>query len=231
MSPILVRPVREQLEHDRIIRQLQTKYKRKYEVGINPGSERTVPVGLAPALVYPDLVLQSPERSHRVLGLVEVETTESVNTLEAMAEWVPYGRQKAPFYLYVPVGMVDVARRLCEDYQVPVAEVWSFSGIGDQVRFAMAYRSPNAPEITIPAALVRPAAARRASRAAVKPAAAKPAAAKRPASAAARPARSQKPAPSTSRRPGGTRAAKSAPARPGPKVTKSAPARKTVKRK
>ena len=32
MSPILVRPVREQLEHDRIIRLLQAKLKRKYEV-------------------------------------------------------------------------------------------------------------------------------------------------------------------------------------------------------
>jgi len=30
VSPILVRPVREQLEHDRIIRQLQTKFKRKH---------------------------------------------------------------------------------------------------------------------------------------------------------------------------------------------------------
>ena len=37
MSPIFIRPVREQLEHDRLIRHLQAKYKRKYEVGINVG--------------------------------------------------------------------------------------------------------------------------------------------------------------------------------------------------
>ena len=32
-----MRPVREQLEHDRVIRLLQAKYKRKFEVAINPG--------------------------------------------------------------------------------------------------------------------------------------------------------------------------------------------------
>ena len=35
MSPILVRPVREQLEHDRIIRLLQVRLKRKGEVVAN----------------------------------------------------------------------------------------------------------------------------------------------------------------------------------------------------
>ena len=32
MSPILVRPVRERLEHVRIIRQLQAKFRRKYQL-------------------------------------------------------------------------------------------------------------------------------------------------------------------------------------------------------
>ena len=58
LSPILVRPVREQLEHDRVIRLLQAKYKRKFEVAINPGNEQTVPVLVGPRPV-PDLVLQS----------------------------------------------------------------------------------------------------------------------------------------------------------------------------
>ena len=43
MSPILVRPVREQLEHDRVIRLLQAKLKRKHDVAINIGDEQTVP--------------------------------------------------------------------------------------------------------------------------------------------------------------------------------------------
>ena len=48
MSPILVRPVREQLEHDRLIRLLQVKLRRKYDAGINPGAEQNVPVGVGP---------------------------------------------------------------------------------------------------------------------------------------------------------------------------------------
>ena len=63
MSPILVRPVREQLEHDRVIRLLQAKYKRKFEVAINPGNEQTAPVGPTEAPWYPDLVLLADHRS------------------------------------------------------------------------------------------------------------------------------------------------------------------------
>ena len=87
MSPILVRPVREQLEHDRLIRLLQVKLRRKFDAGINPGAEQNVPVGAGPRRVYPDLVLLSLERGRRLQGVVEVETGESVNHLEALAQW------------------------------------------------------------------------------------------------------------------------------------------------
>ena len=70
MSPILVRPVREQLEHDRVIRLLQAKYKRKFEVAINPGHEQTMPVGNGPSPWFPDLVLQSQERGRKLQGVV-----------------------------------------------------------------------------------------------------------------------------------------------------------------
>lgn len=90
MSPILVRPVREQLEHDRIIRLLQAKCRRRYEVGINPGAEQNAAVGNGDASVYPDLVLQSQERGHKLQAVVEVETGESVNHLEALAEWAHF---------------------------------------------------------------------------------------------------------------------------------------------
>ncbi len=113
LSPILVRPVREQLEHDRVIRLLQAKYKRKFEVGINPGSDQAVPVGTGTSAIFPDLVLQSQERGRKLLGIVEVETSESVNHLEALAQWAAFGRLRAPFHLYVPAGSVDTTRRLC----------------------------------------------------------------------------------------------------------------------
>lgn len=145
MSPILVRPVREQLEHDRIIRQLQAKFRRKFDALINPGNEQTAPVGVPPQAIYPDVVLNSLERGRKLLGIVEVETGESVNHLEALAEWSHFGRSRVPFYLYVPAGMVDVARRLCEDNQIYVSEIWSFHTVGDQVRFTMVHRSKEAP--------------------------------------------------------------------------------------
>jgi len=145
VSPILVRPVREQLEHDRIIRQLQAKWRRKYEAGINPGNEQNAPVGAGPTAAYPDLVLMSTERGHRLQGVIEVETGESVNHLEALSQWAPFGRLRAPFHLYVPAGMVDVARRLCEENQIYVTEIWSYHTVGDQIRFTLVHRSREAP--------------------------------------------------------------------------------------
>jgi hypothetical protein len=145
VSPILVRPVREQLEHDRIIRQLQARFRRKYESGINPGAEQNAPVGAGSAAQYPDLVLTSMDRGHKVQAVIEVETGESVNHLEALAQWTHFSRLRVPFHLYVPAGMVDVARRLCEDNNVYVSEIWSYHAVGDQIRFTLVHRSKEAP--------------------------------------------------------------------------------------
>lgn len=188
MSPILVRPVREQLEHDRVIRLLQAKTKRKYDAGINPGAERNVPVGTGPQALYPDLVLTSLDRGRKIEAVIEVETGESVNHLEALAEWAHLARLRSAFHLYVPSSMVDVARRLCDDNHIVVGELWSYHGIGDDVRFTLVHRSKE----IVPSRPKRPAAA--------------PVAAKRAAQAA--PAR-RKPRPSGSVRP--VRGAKAAP--------------------
>jgi len=141
VSPILVRPVREQLEHDRLIRLLQAKLKRKFDPGINPGAEQNAPVGTPPAAVFPDLVLYSVERGRRLQGVIEVETGESVNHLEALAQWTHLARLRVPFYLYVPSAMVDVARRLCEDNKVQATEIWSYHQVGDQFRFTLMHRA------------------------------------------------------------------------------------------
>jgi hypothetical protein len=142
--PILVRPVREQLEHDRVIRLLQAKLKRRYEVAINAGDERVAGIKAGTGQVFPDLVLTSPDRGHRLEGIVEVETSESVNHLEAMAQWAHFGRLRAPFHLYVPAAAVDIARRLMADNQAAVAELWSYHTIGDQTRFTLVQRSAGA---------------------------------------------------------------------------------------
>ena len=93
MSPILVRPVREQLEHDRIIRLLHAKFRRKYEAGMNPGTEQNAPVGTGPSALYPGPRASRPlERGRKLQAVVEVETGESVNHLEALAQWAHFAQ-------------------------------------------------------------------------------------------------------------------------------------------
>jgi hypothetical protein len=231
LSPILVRPVREQLEHDRVIRLLQAKYKRKFEVAINPGNEQTAPVGTAPALWYPDLVLLSSERSRKLVGVVEVETAESVNNLEAMSQWKTFGSLRVQFHLYVPVSGVDSARRLLADHQIEATEIWAYHAIGDQIRFTPVLRAAQPADVR-----TRPAAETREPAAVAKPAASKsptpartPVSRSRPARAAAKPAgrAAARPKP----RPAAVRAKAPATARGKAAARKSAPASKALKRK
>ncbi|HZM60711.1 MAG TPA: hypothetical protein VFB85_12965 [Vicinamibacterales bacterium] len=221
MSPILVRPVREQLEHDRVIRLLQAKYKRKFDVAINPGQEQSTPVGSPQSPWYPDLVLLSAERGKKLLGVVEVETAESVNHLEAMSQWAAFGKLKVEFHLYVPVSGVDSARRLCSDLQIPVTEVWAYSSIGDQIRFTAVQRAPGAaPEVrTKPASEPKP--AREPQPLRVAKSAAPPARTKAPARRPAPPAAKARPA----------KARAAASRRPAPKPAAKKSAAKAQKRK
>jgi hypothetical protein len=181
LSPILVRPVREQLEHDRLIRLLHTKFRRKYEAGMNPGNEQNTPVGVGPAALYPDLVLMAPDRGHRLQAVVEVETGESVNHLEALSQWAHFARMRAAFHLYVPANMVDVARRLCEDDNIPVGEIWSYHLVGDEPRFTVVHRNREAQVVSRAKPVSRPAVA-----------ASSPA--RKPAPRASKPVKSTKPA-------------------------------------
>ena len=145
MSPILVRPVREQLEHDRIIRLLQVRLKRRHEVAVNIDPEHTVPVKIGTVQLFPDLVLTADDRGKKLEATVEVETAESVNHLEAMSQWAHLGRSRAPFHLYVPASSVEIARRLATENHVHVTELWSYHTIGDQTRFTLVQRA-SAPE-------------------------------------------------------------------------------------
>jgi hypothetical protein len=145
LSPILVRPVREQLEHDRVIRLLQAKLKRKYDVAVNLADEQTAGIKVGTGQMFPDLVLTSQDKSHRLEGVIEVETGESVNHLEAMAQWAHFGRVRAPFHLYVPAAAVDIARRLCAENDVSFSEIWSYHSLGDQTRFTLVAKSATKP--------------------------------------------------------------------------------------
>lgn len=99
MSPILTRPVREQLEHDRVIRLLQARYKRKTEVIINPGSEQNQSVQVENLVLFPDVLIFA-EGGKKLVGTVEVETGESVTSLEARAQWARFAKLRVPLHLY-----------------------------------------------------------------------------------------------------------------------------------
>ena len=146
MSPIIFRPIREQLEHDRVIRQLQkqSRWRREFEVAINVGAEEAVSVKVGDRICYPDLVLTRRIGARRLYGVVEVETAESVNHLEAVSEWTHFAKARGVFYLYVPAGFTDVALRLCENSKINVTEVWAYYAFGSQAKFSMVYRSRRA---------------------------------------------------------------------------------------
>jgi hypothetical protein len=199
MSPIFVRPVREQLEHDRLIRHLQTKYKRKLDVAINVGDEQVAPVKIGALTLFPDLVLTNGKK---LAGLVEVESGESVNNLEAMAQWVHFSKARVPFHLYVPVTVYDAARRLCEANHANVSEIWTYRPAVDGFDLVRMFHDASAAS-SRPAA--KPAADSKPRKAAKPAVAAKPAKAAKsvakPAKPAAKSARkASRPAPAASRR-------------------------------
>jgi len=173
VSPIFVRPVREQLEHDRLIRFLQVRYKRKLDAAINVGDERVVPVKIGAATFFPDLVLTSGKK---LAGVVEVETGESVNNLEALAQWTHFSHAKVPFHLYVPVPGYDAARRLCEANKATPAEIWTYRPTNDgfdlvrmQHDSAQAATAVKAPAKPAPVTKAKPPAAKPAKAPKTKP--------------------------------------------------------------
>jgi len=114
--------------------------------------------------------------------VIEVETGESVNHLEALAQWSHLGRLRTAFHLYVPSSMVEVARRLCSDNAIVAKEIWAYHGVGDEMRFTLVHRTKESHAARKAPRPKRPApGARRASR--PKPG---------PVKAAKKPARGQK---------------------------------------
>lgn len=228
MSPILVRPVREQLEHDRLVRFLLLKYKRRGEVIANTGDERTASIKIGPNVYFPDLLVTEGKKTTAV---VEVETGESVNNLEALAQWVHFAKARVPFHLYVPVASYDGARRLCDLHQIHVTEFWTYRAAMDGFdliagtptgRGSASARNGSRSGSRAGTNAAAASAPAKPNGAAAKPAAVKPV----PAKPAAAKLASTKPAPakSSARKPVATA---KAPAKP-PKVTKAAK-KKTAK--
>lgn len=198
MSPIYVRPEREQAEHDRLIRFLQAKYSKDFDAVANPGDERVAPVKVAAVTHFPDIVLSEDQR---LAGVVEIETAASVNNLETMAKWVPFSRARVPFHLYVPVQGYEAALRLAEAHMVKAAEIWTYRPATEGFDLVRMFVDPTIAARATKAAAAKGASAKSAASKAAKPVAAKAsvqtAAAVRPVASkpvASRPAASKAPA-------------------------------------
>lgn len=229
MSPILTRPVREQLEHDRVIRELQAKYKRKTDVIINPGNEQNQSISVGDLVVFPDLLVFA-EGTKRLLITVEVETGESVNPIEARAEWGNFSKLKVPMHLYVPPACVEAVKRICDEYQILVSELWTYTTTFDQIRFTQVSKSPDAPVVKIPERAAasgsgngKPAVVKTKAAPVARPVAAKPATKAKPA-ARSKPAAKAKPAPKA-------KAASRAKPAPKPKAKPAAKKAPKIKKK
>jgi hypothetical protein len=154
LSPILLRPSREQDEHDRLARFLEAKYsKKKLEVHVNVRDEEVMPVKFGALTRYPDLVLGE---ARKLAGVVEIETGESVNNLEALAQWVHFGKAKVPFHLYVPANMYEATRRLCDTYHARVTEIWTYRGAVDGFDLVRMYADSQA-KFPKPSTILKPA--------------------------------------------------------------------------
>jgi hypothetical protein len=141
VSPIYIRPAREQAEHDRLILFLEAKYGKKLDVLINKGDARDYALKVGLGTFFPDLILQE---AGKLTGVIEIETGESTNNLEALAQWVHFGKAKAPFHLYVPVLAYDAARRFCEQNQVTVSEIWTYRPLMDGFDLVRVFHDPQA---------------------------------------------------------------------------------------
>ncbi len=141
MSPIYIRPAREQAEHDRLTLFLEAKHGKKLDVLINKGDARDYALKIGTGTYFPDLILQE---SGKPVGVIEIETGESTNNLEALAQWVHFGKAKVPFHLYVPVVMFDAARRFCEQNQVTVSEIWTYRTLMDGFDLVRVFQDPQA---------------------------------------------------------------------------------------
>lgn len=69
-------------------------------------------------VLYPNIVITSPDGTIRELGTIESKTSaseQSVPRWKALSDVAPYGREYKKFFLYVPEGTEEKTKNLLED--------------------------------------------------------------------------------------------------------------------
>jgi hypothetical protein len=97
--------------HDNVIKRAAEQLdKTNHDVLTNPNNEKNVWIGNN----YPDIVLVK-KGTTTVDFIIEVETADSVNIVEATNQWKKYATEiKASFYLLVPISHKGMAIGLCK---------------------------------------------------------------------------------------------------------------------
>ncbi len=139
--PIYIRPAREQAEHDRLISFLESQHKSEFEVLTNRGDARDFGLKVGGGTYFPDLILL---KAKKLAGVIEIETGESTNNLEALAQWVHFGKARVPFHLYVPELMLDAARRFSALNQIAITEIWTYRVLMQGFDLVLAHHDPQA---------------------------------------------------------------------------------------
>ena len=114
---MLNRSYRNQSIHDKVIQVAALNLdRRNHDVYTNPNNERNVWIGDN----YPDIIM-SKKGTSTVEFIIEVETADSVNIVEATNQWKKYATEiKASFYILVPLTHKLIAINLCKQVGISV---------------------------------------------------------------------------------------------------------------
>jgi hypothetical protein len=125
---LAARTAEEQSAHDDAVRAAGQVYRESGKrVWLNPDGEKNK--GWAGFFIDVIAVATStPDRA----WVVEVETDDSVCASEAISQWVKYGDAYTSWYLAVPRGQEETARRLIQEHNVRNCRIasWVRDSIG-----------------------------------------------------------------------------------------------------
>ena len=122
-------------EHDYIVSLVASLNSAKHTVYTNPNGEKNRKIVKDGAEYYPDVML-APRGQSTSTMIVEVETAETVTEDHALDQWEPYSRLNRVFYLLVPVGALEEAKRICRKFAISArfGKYWH-SGGGWRIAF------------------------------------------------------------------------------------------------
>lgn len=104
--------MKKEITHDEAIVLVTSRLQKEgYTVFSNPSSQKENRIGDC----YPDVI--ACNFKNEVKLIVEVETTESVNSKE-IDQWKDYDKLGIPFALCVPKEMADKAKRFCRESNI-----------------------------------------------------------------------------------------------------------------